>query len=568
MEKKSLVKQLLMRLVTGDIKEEVDNRLSSEKMKWAEETAKELTKSNYTFGRIADYVSSATGNKFTASQLDPNKSWNLIYNVFSEAPGSPQCADRIRSAVTGAGYLLQPVPGVTPSQEHLKKLIEFFDAPNPEATIEDIVQNVVTNFYAFGNSYVEKVLNDSGEVAEIYTLPSEDVKILVDAEKRKAGINVPIGYEQYVSFAEGSKPEDKKIIYEMDEIMHFKRPDPRGKIYGRALFEDNQSVMQLILQALIYNIKTFENSGKPPLKIRLPEGSSSTEALEFSLFFEKNFQGSQNAGKALILYNNADAAPLGLTPQDMDYLNLLTFGLKQVAGMYGVPMIMISQPEGSNRATSNEEAKSFYQRVVKPLRNAICNKFTQSIIVNSFGIKDWRLDFQDIDLEDSSKRVDEASKSFMYGTRNFNEARKRMGMEMVNEDWANEFFIVHNGIATPLKDFASGNAQTQTDRQKAKQEADVKKDPNAKKNVEKKEQTVLEAKKAAKKENESMNKGEVIDPKRGDNHKAHIEEHKKVFYTTKEKYRASLRVHIYGHEDYMWEQEDEGNYGRIAGDNK
>jgi HK97 family phage portal protein len=566
MEKKSFLKQLLMKAVLGDINEEVENRLESEKMKWAEETAKELTKKSYSYGRIADYTSTATGKTFKASQLDPSKSWSIIYNVFSEAPGSPQCADRIRSAVTGAGYLLQPVPGKKQNPKHLEKLIEFFDAPNPEATIEDIVQNIVTNFYAFGNSYVEKAYNEGGEVAEIYTLPSEDMKILVDADKRKLGLNTPIGYEQYVPFAEGSKPEDKKIIYEMDEIMHFKRPDPRGKIYGRALFEDNQSVMQLILQALIYNIKTFENSGKPPLKIRLPEGTSSTEALEFSLFFEKNFQGMHNAGKALILYNNADAAPLGLTPEDMDYLQLLTFGLKQVAGMYGVPMIMISQPEGSNRATSNEEAKSFYQRVVKPLRNAICNKLTKSIIVDSFDIDDYYLDFKDIDLEDSSKRVDEASKSFMYGTRNFNEARKRMGEVAVDEPWANEFFVIHNGIATPLRDFSSGQAKTQSDKQKEDKDKKDKKEnkEDAKKNVEKKEQTIAEAKKEAKKENEKINKGEVIDPARGDNHKAHIEEHKKVFYSTKEKYRASLRVHIYGHEDFMWEQDEEGNYDRVT----
>lgn len=556
MEKSSFAKRLLMSLVSGNIKDEVESRLSSEKLKWAEETAKELTKSSYTYGRISDYTSTATKASFKAAELDPNKSWNLIYNVFSEAPGSPQCADRIRSAVTGAGYLLQPVPGVKPSDKNLQKLIEFFDCPNPDATIEDIVQNMVTNYYAFGNSYVEKVFAEgTDEVVEIYSLPSEDIKILVDVEKRKAGINIPIGYELFVPFAQAVKTEDKKIVYEMDEVIHFKRPDPRGKLYGRALFEDNQSVLQLILQALIYNIKTFENSGKPPLKIRLPEGSSSTEALEFSLFFEKNFQGTHNAGKALILYNNADAAPLGLTPQDMDYLNLLTFGLKQVAGMYGVPMIMISQPEGSNRATSYEEAKSFYQRVVKPLRNAICNRLTQDIIVNSFGITDWRLDFQDIDLEDSSKRVEEASKSFMYGTRSFNEARKRMGLEMVNEPWANDFFVVHNGIATPLRDFGTGKAPTQTDRQNA----------DSKKSVEK-SQTESEAKKEARKENDQLNNGEVLDPKRADNHKVHIQEHKKVFYSTKEKYRASLRVHIYGHEDFLWAQEEEGNYGRVTAD--
>ena len=560
MERKSFLKRIVLGTVKRDIQELIEDKIQEEKNKWAEETAKELTKSHYSLGRVADYTSTATGEKFKAAQLSSDKKWSLIYSVFSEAPGSPQCADRVRAAVTGAGYLLQPVPGGKKNKADLKKLIEFFDQPNEDNTIEDIVQNIVTNYYAFGNGYVEKVYADNddkegeGEVVAIYTLPTEDMKILVDADKRKAGVNIPIGYELFVPFAEGMKKEDKTIVYELDEVMHFKRPDPRGKIYGRAIFEDNQAVLQLILQSLIYNIKTFENSGKPPLKIKLPEGTSSTEALEFSHFFEKNFQGMHNAGKALILYNNADAAPLGLTPQDIQYLQLLTFGLKQVAGMYGVPMIMISQPEGSNRATSYEETKSFYQRVVKPLRNYICNRMTQDLIVNSFGITDWRLDFQDIDLEDSRQRVEEASKSFMYGTRSWNEARKRMGLEAGTEAWMDEFFVVHNGIATPLKDFYSGKAKKKSDKEE-------------KSEVQKTEK-VAEAKKLAKKENEAINKGEVIDAERWHLHKTHIEQHKKVLYTVKEKYRASLRVHIYGHEDLMWEQDEDDSYGRVTGDKK
>jgi len=565
MKKKSFLKKLVLGTVKKDIQELIDNNVDKEKVKWAEETVKELTKSNYSLGRINDYVSSATGGKFKAAELDNGKSWGLIYNIFSEAPGSTQCADRIRSAVTGAGYLLQPTIGGTKDKKELKKLIEFFDAPNEDNTIEEIVQNIVTNYYAFGNGYLEKVYLNSkkgeekkGEVAQIYTLPSEAMKILVNAEKRKAGINIPIGYEQFVPFASGAKKEDKTITYALDEVMHFKRPDARGRLYGRAIFEDNQSVLQLILQSLIYNIKTFENSGKPPLKIRLPEGTSETEAIEFSHFFEKNFQGMHNAGKALILYNNADASALGLTPQDIQYLQLLLFGLKQVAGMYGVPMTMISQPEGSNRATSYEEVKSFYQRVSQPLRNYICNKITKDLIIDSFNIKNWRLDFQDIDLEDSTKRVEEASKSFMYGTRNWNEARKRMGLEAGSETWMDEFFVVHNGIATPLKDFGSGKAKTQTDRQKEKE---------TKKTIEKAE-TSKEAKKLAKKENEAMNKGEIIDAEKRHHHKTHIEEHKKVIYTTKEKYRASLRLHIYAHEDLLFEQDEEGNYGTVSGKDK
>lgn len=545
----------MLKSVNADITKLIEEKVDEEKVKWAEETAKELTKGRYSLGRVQDYVSTATKKSFKAAQVSSEKRWATLFNVFSEAPGSPQSADRIKSAVTGAGYILQPVVGEKQDLKEYATLTEFFNKPNEDTSISSIVQNIVTNYYAFGNSYIEIVYEDTegderGDVVGMYTLPSEDIKILVDAEKRKAGVNIPIGYEMYVPFVE---EKEKSIIYEMDEIMHFRRPNPRGGLYGRALFEDNQAVTQLILQSLTYNIKTFENSGKPPLKIRLPEGSSSTEALEFSNFFEKNFQGMHNAGKALILYNNANAEALGLTPSDIEYLKLLNFGVKQVASMYGVPLVMLSQPEGSNRATSYEEIKSFYQRVSQPLRNAICEKITQDIIVDGFGIKSWKLDFKDVDLEDSTARVEEASKSFMYGTRSWNEARKRMNLEVGTEPWMDEFFVIHNGIATPLKDFANGKAKSQTDRQ----------DDKEKKSISKKAETVAEAKKKAKKENAEINKGEIPDADRSDNHKTHLAEHKKVLYTTKEKYRASLRVHMYAHEDLMYWQDEDGNYGYV-----
>jgi HK97 family phage portal protein len=567
-EKQSFLAKQLGKFFQKSINQLTEERVNEEKKRWAEETAEKIVfRSNYSIGREREYTTNS-GKKIKASETDSRKKWSLLYDIFAEAPGSPQCADRIRSAVTGAGYILQPVPNGNKNKEQLRKLIAFYDEPNSENTIEDIAQSICTNFYAFGNSYLEKVFEDGDstkEVVEIYNLNSENTKILVDAERRKAGINEIVGYDLYVPFAEGNSVSDKTITYSRDEITHFKRTDPRGGLYGKPLFEDNQAVIQLILQALGYNIKTFENSGKPPLKIRLPEGTSSTEAEEFSNFFEKNFQGIHNAGKALVLYNNADAAALGLSPADIEYLKLLTFGLKQVAGMYGVPMIMISQPEGSNRATSYEETKSFYQRVIQPLRNYIDNKLTKEINVQSLNCPDWRLDFQDIDLEDSTSRVEEASKSFMYGTRSWNEARKRMALEAGTESWMDDFYVVHNGIATPLRDFSSGKAKTQTDKLKEKAPKEEKKpvDPTKKSEETEKSETSVEAKKKAKKENDQLNKGEVISAMRSDNHKVHLEQHKKVLFTIKDKYRASLRVHMYSHEDLMWEQNEDGNYGEV-----
>jgi len=186
-------------------------------------------------------------------------------------------------------------------------------------------------------------------------------------EKKKKGVIEKVGYKRKTT-------ENKSVVYNLDEIFQGKRPSRRASLYGRAVLEDNTATLQLLLRALTYNINILRNGGRPPIQLQLPEDSTEADADSVSAWFEKNYMGPHNAGKTLISFKGAKAETLGLTPQDMAYLELLNFGIREVAGQYGVPLPMIGFPEGTNRATMSEMRRAFYLTNIFSLRKLISTK--------------------------------------------------------------------------------------------------------------------------------------------------------------------------------------------------
>jgi len=427
----------------------VEEAVNSAKDRWAVATAKVLEKK---VGRPRKYVTSTSTEEFWAQEYSSGKNWGTLYTAYSETPGSIQCINRIRGAVLGGGFVIKKIEGAKGSKEDLARLIEFFDRPNPDDTIETLVGAGIVSLLGYGNWYIEKVPtkgsagSDQPELAEIYNLDATKMKLLVDPAKKKRGVLEKIGYERVVG--------GKKIVYDLEEICQIRRPDSKGGLYGRAVLEDNTSVVQLLLRALTYNIGILRNGGRPPAQIVLPEDCNENDAEAVSAFFEKNFMGSHNAGKTPVLFKGAKLEALGITPADMSYLELLTFGVRLVAGQYEVPLFLIGFPEGSNRSIASESKRAYYHSNIYPLRKMICNKLTQEVIVDGLHIDSYRIDFRTAGLEESESARRDIMAGTAKGMYRWNEARVKMGLLPVDEEWAEGFYLLSskNDAMTPIED--------------------------------------------------------------------------------------------------------------------
>jgi HK97 family phage portal protein len=218
--------------------------------------------------------------------------------------------------------------------------------------------------------------------------------------------------------------------------------------------EDNTATLQLLLRAITYNINILRNGGRPPIELQLPEDSTEADADSVSAWFEKNYMGPHNAGKTLVSFKGSKANVLGITPQEMAYLELLRYGLRQVAGQYGVPLLLVGFPEGTNRATASEARRSFYLTNIFPLRKLISQKITREIIQDSMKIEGWRLDFKTAGLEESESSRRDFMLARSQALYSFNEARIAMGLLPIDEPWANKYFLLSskNDALIPIEE--------------------------------------------------------------------------------------------------------------------
>ncbi len=436
---KSNISQELKTQYNKEVVEKINEALDAAKKDWSVETVKALDRK---FGASRKYVST-TGiqSEFSANTYTSGKNYVTLNTLYSDSPGSIQSAFRIRDAVLGGGYVIKEELGTKGKKSDLKRLIDFFDRPNPDDTIETLVQVGVENYLAYGNWYMEKVPTKGSigkkqfDLAELYNLDPEKMTILLDADLKKKGVLQKVGYKQ-------STDATKSIVYNLNEVCQIRRPHRRADLYGRAVLEDNMSTLQLLMRALTYNINILRNGGRPPLQLILPEDSTEADAEAVSAFFEKNYTGPHNAGKTLVSFKGAEAKTLGITPQDMAYLELLRYGLRIVSGQYGVPLLMIGFPEGTNRATASEARRSFYLSNIFPLRKLISQKITQEIIKDGLHIEGWRFDFKTAGLEESESSRRDFMLGWTKGLYSFNEARVAMGLLPIDEEWANKYYLV------------------------------------------------------------------------------------------------------------------------------
>ncbi len=437
------VKQSAQTKHNQEVNKAVNEALTAAKKDWAVDTAKAIDNK---FGRARQYVST-TGNygqeKFNANKYESGKNYNTLTTLFSDSPGSIQSASRIREAVIGGGYVIKREEGVAGKKSDLKKLINFFDNPNPDDTIETLLGVSIENFLAYGNFYWEKVPTKSSsksrnkkmEVAALYNLDPTKMTILVDAAKKKKGVLEKTGYLRKTE-------QNKPVTYSLDEIFHVRRPSRKADLYGRAVLEDNMATLQLLMRALTFNINILKNGGRPPLQLILPDDSTEADAESVAAYWEKNYEGPHNAGKTLVSFKGAKAEALGITPQDMAYLELMRFGVREVAGQYGVPLILVGFPEGTNRATAAESRRSFYITNIFQLRKLLSQKITNIIIKQGLKIEGFRIDFKSAGLEESEASRRDFMMGWSKALYSFNEARLAMGLLPIDEKWADKFFLL------------------------------------------------------------------------------------------------------------------------------
>ena len=259
----------------------------------------------------------------------------------------------------GLGWEIQPiqpgghkkeVPGSFDAEK--ERALNLFIRPNPKMPFNKVMELIKIDEEATGNGYMEVVRNNSGDIEQLWHIPSVTVRVrnprritwmkadghpgFVQIRGNKKRYFKEFGDENVVNAktgdqAAGGLPIDDRAT----EIIQFMIYAPRSTWYGMPRYVPASPAITGNRLAAIRNVTFFENDAVPRMIIAVSGGTlsaSSTKSIEN--FVRRGAKGVQKAHRVMVL--QTDKRRIG-TMDAKAQINVipLTVGMSEDASFMG-----------------------------------------------------------------------------------------------------------------------------------------------------------------------------------------------------------------------------------------
>lgn len=277
------------------------------------------------------------------------------------------CADIDLQLCTGEGAAMQVIDN--------HPLLDLLYRPNPTQSGKEYIEALIAYRLIAGNAYtVRASLTDgklNSEPQELWVLRPDSVRVIT------SDTGMPSAYRvgstgQYVDYP-------VNLLNGKSDVMHIKSFNPLSMWYGQAAVESAAHSVDIFNAAQNWNYSLLKNGARPSgaLEVRNKQGESQELTEEqyhrVKESIEKQYSGSDNSGKPLLLEGGLTWVEMSLSPRDMDFKENQLQAARWIATAFGVPEQMLGIP-GRDTYNNMAEAKlSFYQETVIPLMEQFIN---------------------------------------------------------------------------------------------------------------------------------------------------------------------------------------------------
>jgi len=237
-------------------------------------------------------------------------------------------------------------------EEH--PVLNLISRPNKRGqTFKEILHKLSSSLDLYGNAYLYIQRNYKGEPIALYHLPSKNVQIIFNKDLTEI--------ERYEYFN-----GKYNIPYLRNDIIHFLIPDPDNSFSGKSIISGFNFTQEIDYLQNLYQRNFYRNDAALGLIIEA-ENELSAEVYE-RLYqqIENKYEGSENAGKTMILESGMKAKSYQSHPKDVEILPSRKMIRDEILSIFRVPKIILGIAEDVNRANSRESMKIFNDYVIKP----------------------------------------------------------------------------------------------------------------------------------------------------------------------------------------------------------
>ena len=317
------------------------------------------------------------------------------------------------------------------------------DEPNPEMTSFVFRETLMSHLLLWGNAYAQIIRNGKGQVVALYPLmPS---RMSVDRDP-----NGKIYYKYSVNESDNRGLKNIGQIYlKKEDVFHIPALGFDGLVgYSPIAMAKNAIGMALATEE--YGAKFFANGASPSGVLEHPGNIKDPTKLRES--WNSLFQGSSNSHKIAILEEGLKYQPIGISPNEAQFLETRKFQIDEIARIFRVPPHMVGDLDKSSFSNIEQQSLEFVKYTLDPWVTRWEQAIHRSLLLESEK-KEYFAKFNVDGLlrGDYQSRMNGYSVGIQNGFLSPNDIRSLENMDLIPDNLGGNLYLV-NGSMQKLSD--------------------------------------------------------------------------------------------------------------------
>ena len=338
------------------------------------------------------------------------------------------------------------------------------DEPNPEMSSFVFRETLMTHLLLWGNAYAQIIRNGKNEIIALYPLMPN--KMSVDRDE-----NGRLYYTYYRGSDEALKSKDLAVRLEQSDVLHIPGLGFDGLVgYSPIAMAKNAIGMAIACEE--YGAKFFANGAAPGGVLEHPGTIKDPQRVRES--WQSTFGGSGNANKIAVLEEGMKYTPIGISPEQAQFLETRKFQINEIARIFRVPPHMVGDLEKSSFSNIEQQSLEFVKYTLDPW----VVRWEQSIMRSLLQPQEKKDYFVKFNLEgllrgDYQSRMNGYAIARQNGWMSANDIRELENLDRIPEDEGGDLYLINGNMLPMASAGAFANTQPNNDGKEDSDEDEV-----------------------------------------------------------------------------------------------
>ena len=313
-------------------------------------------------------------------------------------------------------------------------------------------ETLMTHLLLWGNAYTQIIRNGKGVVIALYPLMPNKMSVDRDSQGQ-------LYYRYYRGTDEAIRDKEQLVTLRPSDVLHIPGLGFDGLVgYSPIAMAKNAIGMAIACEE--YGAKFFANGAAPGGVLEHPGTIKDPQRVRES--WQSTFGGSGNANKIAVLEEGMKYTPIGISPEQAQFLETRKFQINEIARIFRVPPHMVGDLEKSSFSNIEQQSLEFVKYTLEPW----VIRWEQSIQRTLLTQAEKSQYFVKFNLEgllrgDYQSRMNGYATARQNGWMSANDIRELENLDRIPAEEGGDLYLI-NGNMLPLKDAGAFAKSTST----------------------------------------------------------------------------------------------------------